>query len=257
MKKGTKILLGVAAGGVVGALIWAATRAQGAIPPPPPPPSPPPPGKATLYGQVTSGGKPVAGAEVFAVGIGVVAQSDASGNYIAPDLNLGAVSVSCSKTGYSITTKILTLVEGNNRYDFVLTMLTAVLDLKTIQVAPDNPYVGGLVSIFVTGDAPVAGAYSVSLKVDGILVDTQTVQLGAGYTGYIGLTWTPPAAGVYRAEVGLLSITFTVVAGGSPTEFIVPQYPTSADAAALKNKILASPYRGGGGYPSVTLIRWD
>ncbi|MDP2659423.1 MAG: hypothetical protein Q8R28_01660, partial [Dehalococcoidia bacterium] len=119
----------------------------------------------------------------------------------------------------------------------------AVLDLKTIQVAPDNPYVGGLVSIFVTGDAPVAGAYSVSLKIDGILVDTQTVQLGAGYTGYIGLNWIPSAPGIYLAEVDNLSIQFTVLAGGNPIWFMVPASPTLADAAALLAKIQASPYR--------------
>lgn len=108
---------GIAIGGVaigVGILI---VRAMGKKTPPPPPP---PPGLATLYGQVTSGGSPVAGATISIAG-DAVTHSDATGNYTVADLDLGTAPVGCSMAGYVAAVQNITLVEGNNRLDFVLT----------------------------------------------------------------------------------------------------------------------------------------
>ena len=135
-----------------------------------------------------------------------------------------------------------------------------VLSLENLQISNAFPLVGESVTISAVATTDVSGTYSVSLMVNGAVVQTQNIMITPAQSLPVSFIYTPAGAGLYTVAIGSLTGNFQVVTdpyGTSPTEFIVPQYPAPTDAAALKNKILASPYRGGGGYPAVALKRWD
>ena len=83
-----------------------------------------------------------------------------------------------------------------------------------------------------TGTA--AGEFAVELRVDGSVVETQTVSVPAGGTATVTFERTFESPGRYRIAVGGASAgTLAVSAAETPTETAVPETPTEAPPGAV------------------------
>lgn len=119
-----KVLIGVAVAGIAGGIIYAVTRKKA---PSLPPPSPPP-GLGNVYGQVTDAltGNPIKGAIIIIDERQT--KTNSSGNYVFDDIEPGEYFMQVIREGYAAFGDIITVTEGNNRFDFELKPIADVSD---------------------------------------------------------------------------------------------------------------------------------
>ncbi|GAI68582.1 unnamed protein product, partial [marine sediment metagenome] len=118
---GAVVVVGVGLGGI--AVLGLAALAFAA----PPAPLPPSPGKANLYGRVVDAETGKAIPDVLVTLDGMQTSTDASGDYLFPDLEPGGYYITFEKEGYETVSGDITLPEGNNPLNVGLTPLVANL----------------------------------------------------------------------------------------------------------------------------------
>ncbi len=97
---------------------------------------------------------------------------------------------------------------------------SAQFEVSDLTIHPLEVMVGSSVKVTVevanTGDA--AGSHSVTLRLNGEVVETREVSLEAGGTAQVAFSLTPQEQGVYQVEVDALQGSFTATLG--PAEVI-------------------------------------
>jgi len=107
--------------------------------------------------------------------------------------------------------------------EFTVMALTspAAFTVDDLAIAPDEVDIDQKVAISatVTNTGDLSGSYTVTLKVDGAVVDTKTVSLDGGASQKVTFTTAQDAAGTYSVDVDGLTGTFTVKAPLLPEPF--------------------------------------
>jgi len=107
----------------------------------------------------------------------------------------------------------------------------AAFELSDLSVAPAQVGVGESVTVSakVTNVGEESGSYMVTLKVDGVAVDSETVTLDGGASTTVSFTVVKNVAGTYTVAVDGLSGSFTVSAAPppAPAEFEVSDLSVS------------------------------
>ena len=121
----------------------------------------------------------------------------------------------------------------------------AAFTVSGLLVTPSTIDDGGSVSIKVTvsNSGDLEGTYSVELKVDGQVVETQEVTLGGGESGDVTFTTTSAIAGRHSVSVAGRSGSFTVRAQEgpvTPTEPTTPEPPTPEPPAGTSDIVTSN-----------------
>ncbi|MCD6480522.1 PKD domain-containing protein [Candidatus Bathyarchaeota archaeon] len=97
----------------------------------------------------------------------------------------------------------------------------AAFELSDLSISPTEVLVGRDVSISVkvTNVGGQAGSYMVTLKIEGVTVDTETVTLDAGESTTVTFTVRKMIAGTYSVEVDGLKGSFKVKTPPAPAKF--------------------------------------
>ena len=97
----------------------------------------------------------------------------------------------------------------------------AAFELSELSISPTEVLVGGEVSISVkvTNVGGQAGSYMVTLKIKGVIVDTEVVTLDAGESTTVSFTVRKMVAGTYDVEVDGLKGSFKVTSPPAPARF--------------------------------------
>ena len=117
VKDGRKAAIGIGVAGiVVGGVLYAASREKK------------PPGLANIYGVVTNvdTGEPIAGADVI-VASPMIVSTDADGYYEVLGLETGTYHIRIEKEGYEMTSRDITLYEGDNKLNVQMTPIAPEL----------------------------------------------------------------------------------------------------------------------------------
>jgi len=97
----------------------------------------------------------------------------------------------------------------------------AAFELSDLTVAPLQVEVSEAVtvSVKVTNVGDESGNYTVTLKIDGVIEETETVTLDGGASTIVSFTVVREVAGTYGVEVDGLTGSFVVVRPPAPAEF--------------------------------------
>jgi hypothetical protein len=137
------IILPVAAGLGIAGVVMVAALAKAA-------PGPPPAGKANLYGTVRDAdtSNPIVGAIITLDSIQTT--SDSSGNYSFTDIDPDTYSISCTKDGFQTVSESITVAEGNNQVNIMLTPVGGIPPgvaqfeyVSVVRCIPDVRYTAG------------------------------------------------------------------------------------------------------------------
>jgi hypothetical protein len=172
----------------------------------------PPPGKSSLYGLVklATTSQPLQGITVKLDSL--TTNTDTSGGYYFTDVLPGQYSISFTDAGVEPLQQSITLVEGVKILNVLLTPVgIAAFTVSDLVISPTEPNVGQpvTISVLVTNTGSVTGDYTVTLKINDVVVDTKTVTLGGGVKQTVTFTVSKDTAGTYTVGVDGLSGTFT------------------------------------------------
>jgi hypothetical protein len=109
---------------------------------------------------------------------------------------------------------------------------SAAFTASNLAVTPATAEPGSpvIVTVTVSNTGDQIGSTTVSLKLNGVTVDTKSVTLSAGATTTVAFTLTEDAPGAYTVAVGDLTGGFTVTARPQPS---TPSFPWGTLAAAV------------------------
>ncbi len=104
----------------------------------------------------------------------------------------------------------------------------AVFTLSDLSITPAEVNIGGSVaiSVLITNTGDLTGSQAVTLKINGAVVETRTVEVSGGYSEKVSFGITADTARTYTVNVDGLSKTFEVKAAPAPT----PPAPAPAPA---------------------------
>jgi hypothetical protein len=93
-----------------------------------------------------------------------------------------------------------------------MTPAPAAFTVSALTISPSQVSVGEEVSISVTvtNTGDLAGTYTVTLKINGIVENTENVTLAGGATMVVTFTISEDIEGTYNVEVGVQTGAFTV-----------------------------------------------
>jgi RHS repeat-associated protein len=207
----------------------------------------PPP--ATLSGNVTSSGSPVAGATVSALGPASMAVStDSNGNYTMSGLPGGTYDVKASKSGYLDQVKTVSLSAG---YTTVLPFSLTKIPAPVFYYSPNNIGVtmnsGGLngsqtVVVKNNGDTqldytPLINVNWASLQKNGATITGKTLSLAPGAQDTLTVTFN--SNGITSSQSGNITISHNDSSQGAQSVFLglginapPPQPPPPAEQPA-------------------------
>jgi hypothetical protein len=177
-----------------------------------------------LNGTVTSGGSPLAGANVSVVGTTLTQLTAANGTYSFPYVAMGAHQVTCSKVGYNTQTLPITILENQ----------TVTLNFTMVQ----------LPIVTVTGH--VVGSAAPTIGLEGAVINMEGM---APYTATTNASGDFTITGVYSNQsytytitlAGYTPLTGTVAVGGTNHNMGTLILPEISLPAAGVQAVLAAP----------------
>lgn len=103
-------------------------------------------------------------------------------------------------------------------YAVVLPLASASFTVSNLVINPAEVEINetATISVDVTNDGDVSGDYTVELKLDGTIVDSETVTVAGGETEQVTFSVAKAVAGEYTLAVGTTSGVLTVVAAEEP-----------------------------------------
>ena len=154
----------------------------------------------TIFVIQSIGGDAVSGAEVTFDGASIgTTDSD------------GTVTYTATEPG---THKIIATKSGMNdaELDLKVEELAADFEFSNLEISPLEIKEGqeATISVDVTNTGTAEGSYTVELKVDDVVVDSQVVTLSVGNSTTVEFQHEEEKAGTYEIEVGGLSTTYEV-----------------------------------------------
>ena len=95
----------------------------------------------------------------------------------------------------------------------------AAFTLSDLSITPAEVNIGGSVaiSVLITNTGDLTGSQAVTLKINGAVVETRTVEVSGGYSEKVSFGITADTARTYTVNVDGLSGTFVVKAAPAPT----------------------------------------
>jgi hypothetical protein len=89
----------------------------------------------------------------------------------------------------------------------------AAFSASDLIISPDELLAGGRVTISITlvNTGSLSGSYDVSLKIDGVQIETKSITLDAGKSQKAVFVIIPDAAGTYSVDIDGLSDSFVVI----------------------------------------------
>jgi hypothetical protein len=135
----------------------------------------------------------------------------------------------------------------------------AAFTTSTLSVSPAEVDIGEsvMVSVIVTNTGDLAGSYEVTLKIDGMAVETRKIVLAGGGSEVVTFTSTGESAGAHTVEVDGLRGSFVVrekVAPSPPPPSIPPPAPVTPPPAPEVTPAPAPSAPGGIGWWLVTVV---
>jgi len=112
----------------------------------------------------------------------------------------------------------------------------AVFTDLTVSPAEAQPGQPVEISVKVTNVGGMESSYTVTLSINGIVEDTETITLAGGETKVVTFMVTRDIAGGYAVEVGGLTVTFTVV-GPKPAEFVATDLTVAPTEVKVKQEV--------------------
>jgi hypothetical protein len=96
--------------------------------------------------------------------------------------------------------------------DFKVNELAAEFDFSNLQISPDEIKQGqeATITADVTNTGTAEGSYNVELKVDDVVVDSQTITLSVGNSTTVEFSHEEGEPGTYEVELGGLTTTYEV-----------------------------------------------
>jgi S-layer protein (TIGR01567 family) len=154
----------------------------------------------TIYVLTAIGGDAISGASVTF-----------DGNSIGTTDSEGSVTYTADEAG---THKIEATKDGMNdaELDFKVNELAAEFDFSNLQISPDEIKQGqeATITADVTNTGTAEGSYNVELKVDDVVVDSQTITLSVGNSTTVEFSHEEGEPGTYEVELGGLTTTYEV-----------------------------------------------
>jgi S-layer protein (TIGR01567 family) len=154
----------------------------------------------TIYVLTAIGGDAISGASVTF-----------DGNSIGTTDSEGSVTYTTDEAG---THKIEATKDGMNdaELDFKVNELAAEFDFSNLQISPDEIKQGqeATITADVTNTGTAEGSYNVELKVDDVVVDSQTITLSVGNSTTVEFSHEEGEPGTYEVELGGLTTTYEV-----------------------------------------------
>jgi hypothetical protein len=118
----------------------------------------------------------------------------------------------------------------------------AAFTVSGLTISPTQVDTGQVVtiSVQVTNNGDLAGSYSVSLKVNNVVVATRDVSMAGGTTRAVEFTVTQDAGGTYSVDVNGLTGTFTVKPPPTPATFTTSNLSIAPAAADIGEMVTIS-----------------
>lgn len=112
----------------------------------------------------------------------------------------------------------------------------ASFTISDLILSPSEIYIGETttISITITNTGDLAGSYSVSLKIDGVVIETKQVTLNEHDSQTVDFSVSLNTAGTYNISIGTLSGVLTVIeptSTAAPTQTQEPAPPTTQTPA--------------------------
>ncbi|SFM41808.1 S-layer protein domain-containing protein, partial [Methanolobus profundi] len=154
----------------------------------------------TIFVMTSIGGDSISGVEVTF-----------DGKSIGTTGSDGTVTYTSTEAG---THKIIATKSGMNdaELDFKVQELAANFEFSNLEISPLEIQQGqeATISVDVENSGTADGSYTVELKVDDVVVDSQVVTLSMGNSTSIEFEHTEEEIGTYEVEVGGLTTTYEV-----------------------------------------------
>ncbi|MBP1908103.1 S-layer protein domain-containing protein [Methanolobus bombayensis] len=154
----------------------------------------------TIFVLQAIGGNPVSGATVTFDGASI-GTTDSDGTVTYTTTETGTHSIEATKDGMN-----------DAELDLKVNELAAEFEFSNLEISPLEIKQGqeAIISADVINTGTAEGSYNVELKVNGVVVDSQTITLSVGNSTTVEFTHEEEEPGTYEVELGDLTTTYEV-----------------------------------------------
>ncbi|TQD23936.1 S-layer protein domain-containing protein [Methanolobus vulcani] len=154
----------------------------------------------TIYVLASIGGDAISGASVTFDGSSI-GTTDSDGSVTYTSTEAGTHTIGATKSGMN-----------DAEIDFKVNELAAEFDFSNLEILPEEIKQGqeATITADVTNTGTAEGSYNVTLAVNDVVVDSQTITLSIGDSTTVEFTHEEEEPGTYEVQVGDLTTTYEV-----------------------------------------------